>query len=194
MRARPVRQLAVDAWRRAEAMGLIGQPGAGPESIDVAHLVTRLRGAGIARETALRFDIGEPASVEEAESLLRLVLAALEASPVPRFEWAAVSRVLEPEQLAGLLNISVTSLRRYASGERETPDEVAARLHHLALVVGNLSGAYNEVGVRRWFERTRTALNGRTPAELLSGDWKPEDAAARKVRDLARSLVTVPAT
>jgi transcriptional regulator with XRE-family HTH domain len=195
MGTRSVRLLAVEAWRRAEAMGLVAPEAAlRLDADDVSRLVNRVRDAGIARGPALRFDNVEPPSIEEAEALLRFVVAALEASPVPKFEWAAVTRVLEPEQLAALLNISITSLRRYASGERETPDDVAARLHHVALIVGDLAGAYNDVGIRRWFERTRTALNGRTPAALLAGDWNPDDAAPQKVRELARSLVAVSAT
>ncbi len=184
----------MDAWRRAEAMGLV-KPESGPlDTADVTRLLRRVREAGIAREPALRFDAVAPPSPDEAEALLRFVIAALEASPVPKFEWPAVSRALEADQLAGLLNISASSLRRYLAGERETPDDVAARLHHVALIVGDLSGAYNDVGVRRWFHRKRTALDGRAPAALLSGDWNPDDRAPQQVRVLARSLVTLSAT
>jgi hypothetical protein len=194
MAAPSVRALAVEAWRRAEAMGLV-EPGATRlEAADVARLVSRIRDAGIARGPALRFDNVEVPSVEEAESLLRLVIAALEASPTATSEWPSVSRVLDPEALASLLNISVTSLRRYLSGERETPDDVAARLHHVALIVGDLAGAYNEVGIRRWFERKRAALGGRTPAALLAGDWNPDDPGPQKARDLAGSLVALSVT
>lgn len=194
MAARSVRALAVEAWRRAEAMGLVEPDARRLESADVLRLVRRVRDAGIARGPALRFDNVEIPSVEEAESLLRVVIAALEASPVARQEWPAVSRVLEPDQLASLLGISVSSLRRYLSGERETPDDVAARLHHLALIVGDLAGAYNEVGIRRWFGRKRTALDGRAPAALLAGEWNPDDPGPQQVRELARSLVALSAT
>jgi predicted transcriptional regulator len=34
--------------------------------------------------------------------------------------------------LARLLGISPASVRRYAATTRETPDDVAARLHHIA--------------------------------------------------------------
>ena len=64
----------------------------------------------------------------------------------------------------------------------------------MALIVGDLAGAYNEVGVRRWFERKRTTLNGRAPAALLAGDWNPDDSSPQKVRELARSLVALGAT
>ena len=175
-------------------MGLVGADPPRLDAAGVTRLLQRVRDAGIARGPALHFAHVEPPSVEETESLLRLVIAALDASPTPRFEWPAVSRVIDADQLASLLNVSVSSLKRYASGERDTPDDVAARLHHVALVVGDLAGAYNEVGVRRWFERKRSALDGRPPAALLAGDWNPDDPAPQKVRDLARALVALGAT
>lgn len=192
--ARSVRALAFEAWRLAEAMGLVETADGRPDASDVSGLITRVRDAGIARAAAIRFDNVETPSVEETEALLRVVIAALEASPVAKHEWPVLARVLEAEQLASLLGISATSLRRYASGERGTPDDVAARLHHLALIVGDLAGAYNEVGIRRWFDRTRAALDGQSPAALLAGGWNPDDPAPRKVRALARSLVTLSAT
>jgi hypothetical protein len=194
MAAQSVRALAVEAWRRAEAMGLVEPEGGRLDAADLAHLVKRLREAGIARAPALRLDNVELPSVGEAEALLRLVIAALEASPVAKHEWPAVSRVLDPELLAPLLGISVSSLRRYLSGERDTPDDVAARLHHLALIVGDLGGAYNEVGVRRWFGRKRSALGGKAPAALLAADWNPDDPGPQKVRELARALVALSVT
>jgi hypothetical protein len=189
-----VRTLAVEAWRRAEAMGLVEPGTAQLDQRDVVRLLDRIRNAGIARGPALRFDNVVVPTPEEAEAVLRLVIDALEASPVAKHEWPTVSRVLDQEHLAALLGISVSSLKRYVAGERETPDDVAARLHHLALVVGDLAGAYNDVGIRRWFERKRSALGGRTPGSLLEGSWKPEDPGPQQVRQLARSLVTLSAT
>jgi hypothetical protein len=40
---------------------------------------------------------------------------------------------------------------------RTTPDEVADRLQFLSFTVGGLSGAYNEIGIRQWFDRGRFA-------------------------------------
>lgn len=190
----PIRALAIEAWRRAGAMGLVDAEVKRLDAADIVRLVERVREVGVARGPALRLDNVAVPSEAEVEALLRVVVAALEASPVAKYEWPAVSRVLEPEQLAALLDISVSSLRRYLSGERETPDAVAARLHHLALIVGDLSGAYNDVGVRRWFTRPRAALGDRSPASLLAGDWAPEDSAPQQVRALARALVTLSAT
>ena len=38
-------------------------------------------------------------------------------------------------------------MRPYISGNRSTPDAIAARLHLLAFVVGDPRGAYNDIGV-----------------------------------------------
>ena len=98
--------------------------------------------------------------------------------------------LLGVELLARLVGFSPTSLRRYLSRGGEMPDDLAARLRFLSLVVGDLLGAYNETGVRRWFDRPRTLLSGRSPAGLLSPGWRPEDGDPRRVRDLAHSLVS----
>jgi len=193
--SRDVRVLAAEAWRRAEAMGLVsGSEGAAADRSGIAQLLRSVRNAGIGKTPALRFDNVEIPSSDEVAAVLELVITALEQSPVSQYEWPSVSRVLEAEQLAALLGISLSSLRRYLAGTRETPDAVAARLHFLALVVGDLAGAYNDVGVRRWFERPRTALGGKTPAAMLRGEWDPDDPGPQKARALARALVSFSAT
>ena len=112
----------------------------------------------------------------------------------PACEWASVNGVLGGEVLASLLGISSSSVRGYLSGSRATPDAIAARLHFLALVIGDLAGAYNDFGVRRWFQRPRRRLSARSPAQLLEGSWQPEDPGPQRVRDLAAALVSSPAT
>ncbi len=118
----------------------------------------------------------------------------LEESPVPDTEWDALSEILEAELLGELVGVSPSSVRRYASGQRKTPDDVAERLHFLALLVGELAGAYNEVGIRRWFARPRSQLGGKAPAALLARDWTPGDEGPRRVRSLAAALAGSPAT
>jgi hypothetical protein len=117
----------------------------------VRHLANRVRRAGIASAAADELNnVAAPTAAEVAE-LLETMVAALEASPVPKFEWTGLARVFPPEDLASLLHILASSLKRYQQGERATPDSTAARLHFLALVVGDLAGSYNDVGIRRWF-------------------------------------------
>lgn len=102
--------------------------------------------------------------------------------------------LLGPELLIVLLNISNSSLHRYERGGRPTPDAVADRLHFLALVVADLLGAYNSRGVRRWFVRPRSALDGLSPAEFLGEDWKSYDEQSTKVAQLAAALLSMPIT
>ena len=128
------------------------------------------------------------------EQYLDQLTEALEASPVPAFEWKQLVRVLGIDMLERLLGISAPSIRRYARTVRNTPDEVAGRLHWLALIVGDLAGAYNEIGIRQWFDRKRVQLDGRTPSQLLTGQWRPDDPGPLRVRSLAHSLAGSPAT
>jgi hypothetical protein len=188
-------RLLFEASRRAEAMGLVAPAAAGaadaPDFGAVRKLAARIRQAGIASAASAALHNVDLPSASDVADLLRTMIAALEASPVPKFEWAGLARVLDPEQLASLLAVSISSLNRYQSGERETPDAIAARLHFLALVVGDLAGSYNEIGIRRWFDRKRSALAGRAPAQVLSGEWDPDDPGPSRVRALARELVTL---
>ena len=119
---------------------------------------------------------------------------ALEESPAPEFEWNRLAGVLGLEILARLLGVSGTSVRRYRANARTTPDDVAERLHFLSLIVGDLAGTYNEIGIRQWFERKRAQLDGRSPLEWLKGRWKPIQPGPRRVQDLARALVASPVT
>ncbi|MFO1292846.1 MAG: hypothetical protein U1F07_07170 [Rubrivivax sp.] len=136
----------------------------------------------------------EPAQALDAATEQRVVdgLArlseALEASAAPGAEWPVMRRVFGDKMLVRLLGIGTNSMRRYAGGERGTPDEVAARLHWLAMVVADLAGAYNDFGIRRWFERPRTQLEGKSPRQTLGAAWSPDGAAAARVRRLAAVL------
>jgi hypothetical protein len=183
------------ALARADAMGLLGEHDQelALDGTVFGRLSARLRKAGIggAVVPTLAALTGEPALFEKYLDQLN---DALEASPVPSTEWTRLLGILDREMLARLLGISRASVRRYAGTARETPDDVAARLHWLALIVGDLAGAYNEIGIRQWFERKRTRLGGRAPAQLLRGRWKPDDAGPQQVRTLATALKDSPAT
>lgn len=183
---------------RADAMGLLpeGETGLTLDASLFARLASRLTKAGIGKEVVaiLRSPSVLTGEAELLEQCLDRLTEALEASPVPASEWKRLLRVLGVEMLARLLGISPTSVRRYAGAVRGTPDAVAARLHWLALVVGDLAGAYNEIGIRQWFDRKRVQLGGRTPAHLLAGEWKPDDPGPQQVRALAYALMGSPAT
>jgi len=192
-----LQKLAARAAVRADAMGLL--PDRAELSVsrpeEAASTLTLVldsaRGEGIGR--ALTVPAGST-SEERWEGFILELLDALEESPLPRKEWVGLERMLGADLLASLIGVSPSSLRRYASGTRDTPDDVAARLHFLALVVGDLAGSYNDIGVRRWFMRRRTQLSGQTPADLLQGSWDPEEEGPQQVRRLAAALLGAPAT
>ena len=184
---------AIRALTRADAMGLLSQPFTRLDDSAIRELWVVMAEAGIGQ--AFREELNWTAhDPSRFSSVLEKTIEALEQSPVPDREWHAIRDVLDLNLLTRLLNVSQPSARRYWSGVRRTPDAVAARLHFLALLVGDLAGTYNDIGVRRWFERPRTHLDGDTPIQALGANWSPEDNGPQRVRSLARALVTFPAT
>ena len=191
-----VASLAVTVLTRAEAMGLIRATET-IERLDMdafRRLVAGIAQAGIGNGLLADLAASSRPSPQQLSITLRKLNEALAASPTPASEWSGVNRVLGGDALARLVGTSSSSVRRYLSGSRATPDEIAARLHFLALVIGDLAGAYNDFGVRRWFQRPRKLLGSRSPVQLLSGAWQPEDPGPQRVRQLAAALVFSPAT
>ena len=175
---------------RAEAMGLLGTGLRRERMADfVGAAFDALVLAGIARRDVAALEDADPGDFAAVAALVGRVGDALEASPHPDSEWGAVTARLGDELVSRLCHVSASSLARYATGVRATPDPVAHRLHHLALVTADLAGSYNDRGIRRWFDRPRPQLAGATPASLLTGDWDPDDPGPRQVAELAAALV-----
>lgn len=184
--------VAIDLVLKADAMGLL------TKRIDTLHLqlddIVQVAKDITAHNIGLRVVLSperwrEYSSEDLRKKLLALV-EVLEDSPLPDTEWARLTEAISDDILAKLLVISDQSVRRYASGERTTPEEVVARLHFLCLVVGDLRGAYNEDGVRNWFRRPRKTFGDRTPLDLLGkAPWSPADKGPVLIRNFSRSLV-----
>ncbi len=184
--------LAVRLVTLAETLWLVPtslEPGVAPSQVDVA--LDAFARAGVGRDRRVAW---EAVTSETRSRRVRAVWTAVEESPLPEFEWLPLIDVLGEDSLAGLVDVSLSSVRRYSTGERPTPDPVAVRLHALALVTTDLAGSYNAFGIRRWFGRARSALDGRSPASLLAGAWSPEDAGPQQVRALAAALLAPSAT
>lgn len=81
-----------------------------------------------------------------------------------------------------------------AKGKAPINTGFASKVRFLAAAVWHLEGAYDNEGVNAWFERPRVELGGRSPAEILAGDWNPAGKDAQGVLELARSLSSSPAT
>lgn len=169
---------------RSETMGWLSASPVKTRTVDeVREVLVWLSARRVATNSVAAFDAGD------MEGAVQLALEGTEHSPMPEDEWPHVRETLGDDMLAGLLHVSTSSLRRYASGERATPEVITGRLHALALVMVDLAGAYNDFGIRRWFSRPRTALDGKSPSSLLSSDWDPEGPEIVKVRNLAAALV-----
>lgn len=110
--------------------------------------------------------------------------------------WSVLRKSLGDDQLARLLKISKSSVRCYAHSECRAPGAVISKVRWLTLEVGHFNGTYNEFGVRRWFERPRTLLEGRSPLETLlaEGNWAPDEQTAKRVEELARASMGMTAT
>jgi len=179
----------IDLLRRAIALGLLGQD----ELVDrldlelVRRIAREASNAGIGQDVAVALLHGDPGS-DRLATLIRRLDDALTASPLPDRELPEVLRVLDREQVAELTGTSSVSLGRYQAGARRWPDQLAARIHWLALVLADLAGAYNEFGSRRWFDRKRSQLEGRSPREVLISGWDPADPDVERVRELAAAL------
>ena len=182
------------ALSRADAMGLLRRQITCLDNTVMKDLETGMLNAGIGHALFSEFNRLSNSNLEGLTTLLERINEALEESPAPDSEWRTLYDILGVELLAKLLGISHSSVRRYLLGNRTTPDTISARLHFLAFIVGDLSGAYNDIGVRRWFARPRKQLDGHTPAQYLADDWLPNDVESLRVRKLAHSLVSSPTT
>ena len=183
---------AVRLLRRALALGLLhGQETVDRLDLELVRRIARAASSeGIGQDAAVALLQGHP----DAQSLAGLIERlddSLAQSALPDREVPALLRVFGRDELAALAGTSSVSLGRYLSGARTWPDEVAARIHWLALVLSDLEGAYNAFGVRRWFDRQRAQLDGRSPRQVLGSQWDPSSQDVERVRQLAASLAGV---
>lgn len=183
---------AVRFLTTAEALGLLPASLESVETLDLPVVRAVLKEAGTAGVGRRAMAEAESRREADSEGWLDVLVHANDAlaeSPIPERTWPVLAGVLGVDLLARLLGVAPASARRYLTGGRITPDVVADRLHFVALVVGDLAGSYNDFGVRRWFVRRRAQLEGKAPADVLAGDWSPDDAGPGAVRALATRLV-----
>jgi len=122
----------------------------------------------------------------------REIDAHLKASPPPQSEWPRLLAIFDRYELGHLLNLAPSSVARYAAGDRRTPEAVGRRVNALTRIVGDLAASHDEIALRRWFDRASPALGGRAPAQVLQGDWQPDDPGPRRVCELAGAPATPP--
>ncbi len=193
----PLAHKLAGLFTRSAAMGLLTGPTITRlDAAAVGRLVKSLQRHGIARTAGvglapLMVKGARPLNAVAARSLeqrIDQVAEALEASAAPLAEWPAMRQVFGDEMLGELLVLSLSSLKRYAAGQRTTPAPVVARLHWLAMLVADLAGAYNNFGIQRWFARPRAQLGGVSPRALLGEQWQADGEPAQRLRQLASAL------
>jgi hypothetical protein len=183
---------AIRLLRRALALGLLG----GEERVDrldldlLRRIAQEASTAGIGQDAAVALLQGH-SETKGLAGLIERLEDSLAQSPLPEREVPELLRVFDRDELAALTGTSSVSLGRYLSGSRAWPDDLAVRIHWLALVRSDLEGAYNRFGVRRWFDRERVQLDGRSPRQVLGAGWDPASPDVERVRQLAASLAGV---
>ncbi len=193
----PLLQSLVALLNRTAAMGILrGTTVTRIDAETVGRVIDALQdekllaAAPLGLEPLLQRGPADLSAVEarRMQAAVDAIVETLGESPAPATEWIAMRDVFGDEVLSQLVGVSESSLRRYGAGARTTPQHIAERLHWLAMVVADLAGGYNGFGIRRWFERARPQLDGRSPRELLGPDWGVDDPAAERVRALAATL------
>src|SRR5688572_4848135 len=101
-----VARLTFEAVRRAEAMGLVESGSFRADAAAVRQLAAKVRRAGIALSAADIIANVESPSSRDLVELLKTIIAALDASPAPQYEWKGLARVFAPDDLAALLDVS----------------------------------------------------------------------------------------
>lgn len=191
---RPVADFVRSAHRSA-AIGLISPKELEQVSLDdIQNLVGRLAGLGIAVRANLQWQV----SLERGalpQGYWHGVAQALDESPVPQAEWKSARDLFEDDELlTRLTGAARSSVVRYLKGDRSTPDTVAERLHAVMMLAADLQGTLNARGVRRWFTKKRSLLEGNSPLDLLGEDWSTDSEGYARVRQLADSDLNFQAT
>lgn len=96
-----------------------------------------------------------------------------------------VVRTLGGPLAAELLGVTEDELERSADA---LPERAVRRARALADVIEALEGSYNAAGIRRWFDRPRTQLDGQSPRRVLRAE--SDVRAADRVLALARTLTS----
>jgi hypothetical protein len=190
LRSGGVLEAAMALVRRAAGLGLLSdRPTVERLDLDLIRTIARAASqVGVGSEAAVSL-LDTQLSGPRLATLITRLNGALVESPVPSLELSELLRIYELDDVASLIGTSPVSLRRYATGARTMPDDIAERLHFLALTTSDLAGSYNELGLRRWWDRERSVLDGNSPRQTLGRSFDPDGANARAVATLAASLV-----
>jgi hypothetical protein len=95
--------------------------------------------------------------------------------------------VLQEELLTDLTGKSPADIQKDLLGRSK-------EIYFLYEIVDCLRGSYNDEGIRRWFQRERSQLGGKSPLQYLGSGWSPDEEDAKRILELARSSIDPGAT
>lgn len=87
--------------------------------------------------------------------------------------------VLQEELITDLTSKSPADMRNDLQ-------DCSKEIYFLYEMVDYLKGSYNDEGIRRWFQRERSQLGGKSPLQYLGSGWNPDEENAKRVLELAR--------
>ena len=131
---------------------------------------------------------------EDVVGLLKTLIAALEASPVPKSEWGGSRpRVrargsVDAHQRVGVESEALPVGRARDAGRRRGPAAFSRARRRRSRRVAQHHRRPPLVSAQAQPARRRA------PAALLKGNWDPDDDGPQRVRQLARELVSLSAT
>ena len=108
-----------------------------------------------------------------------------------------LSELKPPDSILLMTNLHIQSVRSPFDDPRLASAAIAAlsRADAMGLLSRQITCLDdNDIGVRRWFDRPRQRRDGSTLAQTLGERWSPDDDDPRRVRELARALLSSPIT
>lgn len=105
--------------------------------------------------------------------------------------------VLQEKLFTRLVGENPKSMQKILQTGIDSLNPEYERMYFLYEVVGYLQGSYTHEGVRRWFQRERVQLDGKSPLQLLNGldgRWDCYNKEAQHILELAKSSTDSGAT
>ncbi|SRR3989344_1954765 len=99
-----------------------------------------------------------------------------------------LEQILQKRRFTDLVGEQPSALKITLQTRTKLPDQISGRLYLLYDIVDHLQGAYDYEGIRRWFDRSRTELENKSPSQYLGPAWDPKGEYAQRLLTLARSL------
>lgn len=105
-----------------------------------------------------------------------------------KITWREVCSRLGSDLASKLVGLSKNDLEDYLDDKIKAAPSVGYRLDFLLELYRCLSRNYSNQVVKSWFCKKRASLDGQSPQDILSNDWRPLAKLPQKVLKLALDL------